>query len=317
MGNSDSNDFDGLSEEEIAAIEDDEGDASDDQNGDDNDDNGNDKEGGETDDSQGDDESADKDDTENSKNDDADEDEDESDSDSSGDDSEDDAAKDDEEGGDKEDKKADTDTDDTDASSSDDGSQSVEKEYEDKIKALDTKLDEGDIDFDNYKKQLLAVERERTREIVREETSRISAEKTWESEQTEFFSDKDNAKLKGNPIVYDAFAREVNRLLGVKEWKSKTGPEILAKAKESIKSAFGIQDSKESMKKEDSDGEKAVKAAKKSSGNRTGPKTLKDVPASDKNTDDVYEYLDNLEGAEYETALAKLSEAELEAYERA
>ena len=312
MGDSDSNDFDGLSEEEIAAIEDDEGDASDDQNDDVHEDDEENKGTQDQEDQSSDD---DKDDIDDGQNDDADEDE--SEDDGTDDDSKDDATKDDEEGDDKEDKKTDTDADDTDASSSDDGKQSVDNEYEDKIKALDIKLDEGDIDFDDYKKQLLAVERERTRAIVREETSRISAEKTWESEQSEFFSDKDNAKLKQNPIVYDAFAREVNRLLGVKEWKSKAGPEILAKAKESINAAFGIQDSKESHKKEDSDGEKALKAAKKSSGKRTGPKTLKDVPASDKNTDDGYEYLDKLEGAEYEIALSKLSESELEAYAKA
>ena len=312
MGDSDSNDFDGLSEEEIAAIEDDEGDASDDQNDDVHEDDEENKGTQDQEDQSSDD---DKDDIDDGQNDDADEDE--SEDDGTDDDSKDDATKDDEEGDDKEDKKTDTDADDTDASSSDDGKQSVDNEYEDKIKALDIKLDEGDIDFDDYKKQLLAVERERTRAIVREETSRISAEKTWESEQSEFFSDKDNAKLKQNPIVYDAFAREVNRLLGVKEWKSKAGPEILAKAKEAIKAAFGIQDSKESHKKEDSDGEKALKAAKKSSGKRTGPKTLKDVPASDKNTDDGYEYLDKLEGAEYEIALSKLSESELEAYAKA
>jgi hypothetical protein len=311
MGDSDSNDFDGLSEEEIAAIEDDEGDASDDQNDDVHEDDQENEGAEDKDDKSSDD---DKDDIDDGKNDDA---ESDSEDDGTDDDSKDDATKDDEEGDDKEDKKTDTDTDDTDASSSDDGKQSVDNEYEDKIKALDTKLDEGDIDFDDYKKQLLAVERERTRAIVREETSRISAEKTWESEQLDFFGEADNAKLKQNPIVYDAFAREVNRLLGLKEWKSKAGPEILAKAKDSIKAAFGIPNSKESHKKEDSDGEKAVKAAKKSSGKRTGPKTLKDVPASDKNTDDVYEYLDKLEGAEYETALSKLSEAELEAYAKA
>jgi len=311
MGDSDSNDFEGLSEEEIAAIEDDEGDASDDQNDDVHEDDQENEETEDEDDKSSDD---DKDDIDDGKNDD---DENDSEDDSTDDDSEDDAAQDDEEGNDKEDKKADTDTDNADASSSDGSLPPVDKEYEDKIKALDTKLDEGDIDFDDYKKQLLAVERERTRAIVREETSRISAEKTWESEQAEFFSDKDNAKFKHNPIIYDAFAREVNRLLGLKEWKSKPGPEILDKAKESIKSAFGIKDSNEGRKKKDSDGEKAVKAAKKSSGKRTGPKTLKDVPASDKNTDKAYEYLDNLEGAEYEAALSKLSEAELEAYARA
>ena len=197
---------------------------------------------------------------------------------------------------------------------SDTGDAGDVKEYDDKIKALDAKLDEGDINFDDYKKSLLAIERDRTRAIVREETTRISAEKTWESEQATFFGDEDNIKLKENFIVYDAFAREVNRLLGVKEWRSKSGPEILVKAKEAITTAFGIQP--KVVEKEESEANKAIKAAKAAGGKRTDIQTLKNVPASDQNSDiGKFAYLDKLKGVAYENALGSLSKADQDAYE--
>lgn len=83
-----------------------------------------------------------------------------------------------------------------------------------------------------------------------------------------------------------------------------------------VKDAFGFkQEKKDPEPKKKTDGEKAVDDAKKSQAEKNAPKSLKDVPASDKNTDNPFDYIDKLEGAAYEKAIANLSEAELEAYE--
>lgn len=187
----------------------------------------------------------------------------------------------------------------------------VEAQYEEKIKALDEQLDSGELDFDEYKKELMALERERTKDLVKQEISRSKVEDTWKAEQDEFFSENDY--LKGNKIVYDAFAREVNDLLGQKEWANKPGPDILNKAKETIDQAFGIKPEKPKPK-EKTDGQKAVDKAKQSRAKKAAPKTLKDVPAADGNTDGAFEHLDNLEGPALEAAVAKMTPEEQEAW---
>jgi hypothetical protein len=187
----------------------------------------------------------------------------------------------------------------------------VEAQYEEKIKALDEQLDSGKLDFDEYKKELMALERERTKDLVKQEITRSKVEDTWKAEQDEFFSE--NEYLKGNKIVYDAFAREVNDLLGQKEWANKPGPDILNKAKETIDQAFGIKPEKPKPK-EKTDGQKAVDKAKKSRAKKDAPKTLKDVPAADGNTDGAFEHLDNLEGPALEAAVAKMTPEEQEAW---
>lgn len=186
-------------------------------------------------------------------------------------------------------------------------------EHDTKIAELEKKFNDGDLDFDTYIKDRLGLERDKTREIVRDEAVRMSAENTWKSEQETFFSS--NEHLKSNPIVYDSFAREVNRLLKDKAWASKPGGDVLDKAKSLIETAFHLE--KPAPEKETSKGKAAVRDAKKASANRATPQTLKDVPAADGNMDGGFEYLDKLDGAAYELAISKLSTEELDAYARA
>jgi hypothetical protein len=344
---SDSNDFKGLSEEEIAAIKDDEGDDNtdddldsddeqdldDDGDASDEDDDDSDLEAGQDDDQDAEDESGEADEDESGADDDKD----------SEDDSEDDENSDDAEKGQKDKGDDSASKDDKPDADDSDGSGTVDKEYQGKIDvldqkivALDEKLDEGEIPFDDYKKQLLAIGAEkeglkteqnevRTRALVREETARMSAETTWKSEQAEFF--KENDYMKESPIVYDSFAREVNRLLGDKGWANKSGADVLAEAKKNVDDAFGVKpaeksdedkaDEKAAAEKKAA-GKKAVKNAKKASGKKKAPQTLKDVPASDNNMDGgAFDHLDKLDGLELEKALEKLTPEEMDAYARA
>lgn len=194
-------------------------------------------------------------------------------------------------------------------------SPSVDDEFQAKIKTLDEQLDEAEIDFDEYKKQFQVIDREYMRSIAREENLRISTEDTWKSAQTDFFTNNDY--LKSNPVVYGAFAGEVNKLLADKAWSSKSGADILAKAKQVVDSAFGKPESSEKADVqvvEDKKKKTAIESAKKSGRSRPSPQTLRDIPASDINTDSAFDYLDKLDGREYEKAIEKLTEAEMEAY---
>ena len=193
----------------------------------------------------------------------------------------------------------------------------IESKFNENLAALEKRLDSGDIEFEAYKKELIALERERTRAVVREEMTILEAEKTWKREQSEFLGQ--HKYLSGNGIVFNAFAGEVNRLLADPSWSKKAGPDILAEAKKSIDSAFGkpVEEKKPIPPKEETPGEKAVKAAKKASANAAPPKTLRNVPAADANTDgDAFAYLDKLDGQAYEDALLKLSPEELDAYSK-
>lgn len=193
------------------------------------------------------------------------------------------------------------------------GTTTASPSIDDQIKALDKKLDEGEIDFDTYKKELLLINSKEIRAEVAQEYARLKAEETWQTEQKEFF--KDNEYLKENQIVFGAFAAEVNRKLADKAWASRSGTEILAAAKEAIDFAFKLGQAKEEAPVKDDKGKQAVKAAKQAS-KKDAPQTLKSVPAAEINQENKFAYLDNLTGVAYEKAVAQLSEAEMEEYSR-
>ena len=319
MSTADSDDYEGLSEEEIAAIQDDEDDSQD-QDQEEDDDNDDDLDGDTSDSEDGDveDPGHDVDDTGGNDGDGEgagaeDEDPDSSDSETDKGDSEDNEDKDGIQEG-QENKKPEATGDDSDNPDNlSAGHVDLDKLYNDKVSDLDKRLDDGDVDFEEYKKELVSIERERSRAIVREEIAMQQAEQVWEAEQTSFFAE--NKYIKGNEIVYDAFARKVNQLLGDTAWAKKPGADILVEAKKQIDSAFGFKPGKADKDKKDDEPAKAVAKAKKASASRGGPRTLKDVPASTSNNDsDAFAYLDKLDGQAYERAVAKLSDAELEAY---
>lgn len=207
---------------------------------------------------------------------------------------------------------------DEDKSDNDDasGTTTTPPSIDDEVKALDEKFNDGEIDFEAYKKELLLLNKKEIRAEVAQEYAKLKAEETWQTEQMEFF--KDNEYLKDNQIVFGAFAGEVNRRLADNAWASKSGAEILAAAKDAIDFAFKLGQAKDREEKspvKDDKGKQAVKAAKQAS-KKDAPQTLKSVPAAEINQENKFAYLDNLTGAAYEKAVAQLSEAEMEEYSR-
>lgn len=192
--------------------------------------------------------------------------------------------------------------------------------YEEKVKALEKDLDDGKIEFDDYKKKLRDLDIENTREVTRQEVLKTHAEIKWKEEQSVFFGENpDFTREKANPIVFQAFVSEVNRLAADPSWANESGLKLLAEAKKNVVGAFGLAVKEPEKKpvepKEKTDGEKAVEKAKKGQSDKNAPKTLKDIPASDKNTDNPFESIDKLDGAAYEKAIANMTPDELEAYE--
>jgi hypothetical protein len=188
---------------------------------------------------------------------------------------------------------------------------SVRAAHEVALAELEKKFDNGDVDFDEYKSSLRALERQLVKAEVAEEYARQKAEDIWQSEQQAFF--KSNQYLKDNLIVMDAFAREVNKRLDDESWATKSGTEILKDAQSVIDKAFGRQPSDAKGKTEDK-GKDAVKKAKKAAAKSTNLSTLRGIPAAEQNKDTKFAYLDNLTGMAYEQAVAKLSQEEMDAY---
>ena len=143
---------------------------------------------------------------------------------------------------------------------------------------------------------------------LRAELASDEVAKTWERSQKDFLGQ--NAYLRDNDVIYDAFAMQVNKLLADPKSASMSDDALLAAAKQKVDAAFGVKPSEPSRKKDES----PVRDAKKEAADRSkSPKTLRDIPAAAA-ADDVeqspFAYLDRLKGNDLEAALMKLSDDE-------
>lgn len=186
------------------------------------------------------------------------------------------------------------------------------KVLEGQLGALREQFDKGELSVEEYIDQRAKVEREIVRVEMSREYSRQKVEDAWRDAQVTFF-DK-NAYLKDNDVLYGAFAAQVNKILQSPEGQNMTDAAVLEKAKEAVDAAFGRKE--EPKPEKDTTKPDPVKEAKKAAADRSKiPQTLKGVPPAEAaDTGGKYAYLDKLTGEAYEEALSKLSASELEAY---
>ena len=170
------------------------------------------------------------------------------------------------------------------------------------------KFDDGDLSIDEYIEERDRVSRAIVKAELKAELANDEVAKAWERSQKDFLGQ--NAYLRDNDVIYDAFAMQVNKLLADPQSASMSDDALLAAAKQKVDAAFGLKPSEPSRKKDES----LVRDAKKDAADRSRtPKTLRDVPAAAA-ADDVdqspYAYLDRLKGDDLEAALMKLSDDE-------
>lgn len=185
------------------------------------------------------------------------------------------------------------------------------KTLETQLDELKTQFDEGDLSVEEYIDARSKIERTITRAEAMRDFEKKQVQDTWTADQVAFFDA--NAYLKANNVLYGAFASQVNMILQTPEGAAMSNAEVLAQAKTIVDEAFGRKPEDHAQKKEDK--ADPVKSAKQKAADRSGiPKTLRGVPPAESNTEGRFAYLDNLTGEKYESALAKLSPVELEAY---
>ena len=172
---------------------------------------------------------------------------------------------------------------------------------------LKKKFDEGDIAVDEYIDERDRLSRAIVKAELKAELAQESAAKSWEQSQKDFLGNESSSFLRESDVVYDAFAMQVNKLIADPKSASMSDEALLKAARDKVYAAFRISPESQPSKK----GESAIREAKKEAADRgKAPKTLQGVPAAapaDDTDANPFAYLDRLSGEKLEAAVEKLS----------
>jgi len=188
------------------------------------------------------------------------------------------------------------------------------------LNKLDEQFEEGDISLKDYNAQRDALNQAKFRLEMYEDINRQVAvqtvENNWKAAQREFYSE--NRDYIENSILNAAYVHAVNSLLATDEGKAMSDRQVLLKAKEAVEESLGMKKG-EGGKDDQGDAGKAALAAakKKEAGKGRDGISLRDMPKSQEDeSGDRFDALDRLEGEAFEVAIGKLSDSEREAYAR-
>lgn len=180
-------------------------------------------------------------------------------------------------------------------------------------------LDEGEITMAEYH----AKNREYNKQINELQTSKQIAKfaenqnnetsaQRWEWAQDEFFGQEKNKFLYEDPDLYGALNSAVKRISSLPDASKMTEMQVLNEAAKQIRSKFAIATDPVTPKPTTmNNGKKPVKPVI--------PNTLSHIPAADKNVTKEGEFsgIDDLSGMELENAIARMSPEQQERYSRA
>ena len=175
------------------------------------------------------------------------------------------------------------------------------------LAGLKKKFDEGDIAVDEYIDERDRLSRAIVKAELKAELAQESATKSWEQSQKDFLGNEASSFLRESDVIYDAFAMQVNKLIADPKSASLSDEALLKAARDKVYAAFRISPESQPSKK----GESAIREAKKEAADRgKTPKTLQGVPAAapaDDTDANPFAYLDRLSGEKLEAAVEKLS----------
>ena len=191
------------------------------------------------------------------------------------------------------------------------------QEISTKKEELLAKFDDGDITTKEYQAELDALNKQEREVEWGIEKAKLAAEieaqrqaNDWKATVDNFIRENPRFSPEKSPSMYQLLDIEVRRVAGLDEFKNRTDPaagrEILAKANENIAKDLGF--------------EAAKPAGNKTPANKPNlPPNLANIPAADQNDTQggKYAVLDRLAGSDpiaYEEALMKLPEADRNAY---
>jgi hypothetical protein len=183
------------------------------------------------------------------------------------------------------------------------------KGFSDQKAALRQKLNDGEIDIEQYEAQKDAVveqendlknaQRDYENEVRRREAEGMDE---WNKQQARFFKDEANQIYANNRLLNVALDTAVKDLANDPANANRSGKWFLAEADRLVRAAMGIKPDSAADKKP------AAKPSRKPDLSVI-PKTLASLPAADSTEtgNDEFAYLDNLEGMDLERALAQMS----------
>jgi hypothetical protein len=180
-------------------------------------------------------------------------------------------------------------------------------EFQAQIDELDSKFEEGEIDYKIHRAEVRKVE-------AASQNAELSNQQ-WTSQQEAFF--KHNPEFVKNHMVTGAFNTEVIRLAKSPESEGLNGIQILYVARDNVKTALSALFGGAPVKKDAEPQKKsATVITMKPKANKQGPQTIGNVPSADLADvgGDKFAHIDKLIGLDQERALARLSPADQEAY---
>ncbi len=202
------------------------------------------------------------------------------------------------------------------------------------LKGLKQKFDDGEISYEELAEQQRKLDRMETKAELAQEAGEASRDAYWKWEQRRFMDDY--PALATRPNLNMSFTAEVNRLIATEEAARMTDRQLLEKAKENVEAEEsetygvkveitrdGVVTAAGDAGKQPAGGKDNLRDAKKARADRGKvPTTLKDVPAADQGDEGAgkWKWLDDLadkDPEKYEAEINKLSESELAEYEAA
>lgn len=175
------------------------------------------------------------------------------------------------------------------------------------------KFDDGDIDYTVFDQAKDAYNEAKWKADFAQESNQNMQEGRWQWEQERFLDD--NKQYRDNQTLNAAFVATVNSIIVTNEGKKLSDKDVLVRAKKQVEADLGIAGVAE--KKIGGEKQKAIDAAKKTNADRSKiPADIGGLPAAEENEDvGEFAYLDKLEGEKFQAAVDKLTPEQLRKYE--
>ena len=191
------------------------------------------------------------------------------------------------------------------------------KAVQDGLEDAKRKFSEGEIDYDEYLDARDELNQKLWAHNLAMQFSAESVDTRWEWEQETFLTAPENDWINDDEVVYSAFAATVNRIMSTDEGAVMPGPDLLATAREEVAKRFSPASQAERVTQEQTKAKQgALKSAKQKQAAKVAPETLGGKPAAEIDEGvGEFEWLDKLDGEEYEKAVINLSDAQRARYE--
>lgn len=192
------------------------------------------------------------------------------------------------------------------------------EELKTKYEEAKKKFDDGDIDYAEMDEAKDEYNQAKWKKEYAEESNASLRNARWEWEQESFLGA--NKMFMDNETLHVAFVAAVNKLIVSDEGKTMSDRDVLRAAKEKVEKDLGMlkpADDKGTDKEKEK--QEAIRKAKEKMGDKGKiPPDIGGLPEAEENTDEnEFSYLDRLEGDAYQRALDRLTPSQLERYENA